>query len=105
MLPRSSSSSPGGWFRWSPLLAVIIAAVWAGCGGSGATGSGTTAGHTTGGHGGQGGDGTGGNLSSTGSAQGQLVSVTFEPPSITLTLDGTAPQMASYTMKALYSGG
>lgn len=87
----------------------LAAALWAGCGGTGVSSTGTSTqgngGQGTGG-GGHGAQGLGGGLgTTTGTGQGQLASVAFEPASVTLTLDGTNPQMGAFTLKATYSGG
>jgi hypothetical protein len=101
----SSSSRLSLFFA---LIMAASAALGAACGGGARTAD-TTTGHPTSGSGGSGHGGNGGDSSSSvgigGLGQGQLKSVSFEPPSITLTLDGTTPQTASYQLKATLAGG
>src|SRR5262245_18396827 len=94
----------------TPLLAAssLVAALWAGSGGSRGSATGTST-HGTGGRGtgggGQGAEGLGGGIGTTGTGQNQLASVAFEPAAVTLKLDGTNPQMGAFTLKATYTGG
>jgi hypothetical protein len=96
--------------RATPLLltAVLAAASWAGCGGSGVSTTGSTSSGAGAGGNGSGAAGPGGGFtigSSTGSGQAQIASLVFDPPALTLVLDGTTPQMGSFNLEVTYTGG
>jgi len=108
-MPHPRFASLRRSFHATPLLfaSALAAALWAGCGGGGSASTGTSS-HGTGGAGahGTGGEGLGGGIGpGTGGAQGQVTGLAFEPPTVTLTLDGITAQMASYDLKATYGGG
>src|SRR5690242_16779477 len=88
------------------LLAAVTAAATLGaaCGG-GQQSSGGSSTSTSVGSGGPGTGGGFGGFGNTGGGQGQVQSVSFDPPAITLQVDGKTPQAASFTLKATYAGG
>ena len=98
--------------RASPVLFALAligaAALGVSCGGAPRASSGGTAGHGT--TSGTGGTGAGGSTGVGfggfgGRGRGQVLSLSFDPPTVTLVLDGTTPQMASFTLQAHYAGG
>lgn len=94
-----------GLFSITSLLcaALAVAASAASCGG-GDDGSGAA--QTGAGGMGTGGSGTGGVVITTGSGIGSPVAMlAFEPPAITLELDGVMPQTAVFTLRATYQNG
>jgi hypothetical protein len=84
---------------------LILGALWAGCAGGGPAATSGAASGSPGAHGDQGGSTTFDPGSGSGTGQGQPSVLAFDPPALTLVLDGTTPQAGSFFLKASHPGG